>query len=303
MSKYNVLVLGGTRFIGKLVVTKLIDSGHSVTVNSRKKIEWRDGLTQITGLRSNLKNREISLDEFDFVLDFNAYSISDFLEIPEGCPKSSYIFISSQWVSTIAKGKSELFSTTEIEYVDRKLLLEGAVREKFLAKARIIRLPVIVGDGDHHQRLNFLTNRINLKSRLILPSRDLILDFAWVEDVANIILKAIEFDAEYGQITRIQSSEPVTYRGLVEHISEILFRKIEWVEVDPIRNQKNLLNFLKADAFWREEYLRSTVTNLGEALSYTDLPFERKFFAEKFLSFESKLFEIAIDEEAAFLNG
>ncbi|HZA23026.1 MAG TPA: NAD-dependent epimerase/dehydratase family protein, partial [Dehalococcoidia bacterium] len=77
----DVLVIGGTRYMGKITVQRLLERGDRVTVFSRgqSRPPWWDQVTHILGDRndypdfgSRLKDRS-----FDAVIDTQAYKWED----------------------------------------------------------------------------------------------------------------------------------------------------------------------------------------------------------------------------------
>ena len=93
MKKFRILIIGGTRFIGRALVGELLLKGHSVTVTSRKRLSAHPNLTQITCLRESLREVFESLDKFDYVFDFNAYKQEDIIDLPKGYPEFNYYLI------------------------------------------------------------------------------------------------------------------------------------------------------------------------------------------------------------------
>lgn len=77
----NVLIIGGTRYIGRTLVQKLLDRGDSVSVFSRgnTKPNWWDQIRHISGDRKDLRDFRSKLKgkSFDVVIDTQAYQLED----------------------------------------------------------------------------------------------------------------------------------------------------------------------------------------------------------------------------------
>ena len=280
MKKYRILVIGGTRFIGRALVRDLLEKNHLVTITSRKRLADHPNLTQITCLRETLSGFLDRFDEFDYVIDFNAYEFADIKNLPIGTPKFNYYLISSQWVSTYLNNhKAERFTDVERNYILSKRRIEIATLERFGSKARIIRFPVVVGTGDHHRRIDYLVNRIFSKKSILVPNASQLLDIAWLDDIVQTIHLSLFSAKQIPQITRIRMRPCTTYAQFVIDIADEIGSKVEIVDLNTNKPTANLVNFLKADPFWREEYFDSEIDILGDVVNHLDLPLKAKIFS------------------------
>ena len=67
----DILIIGGSRFVGPLLVGKLLGNGHKVTIFNRGHHPKPSGVSFIKGDR----NREFNLKQkFDLVIDMCAYT-------------------------------------------------------------------------------------------------------------------------------------------------------------------------------------------------------------------------------------
>ena len=135
-----------------------------------------------------------TFDEFDYIFDFNAYKQEDILDLPKGYPEFNYYLISSQWVSNYLNCHNvERYTEVELNYIIGKRSLEIAALDRFGPKTRIIRLPVVVGSGDHHHRLDFLVGRILKRDRILVPNSNQLIDIEWVDDIVQTIYLSLTF--------------------------------------------------------------------------------------------------------------
>ena len=108
----NVLLFGGTRFIGKSLVYRLLSLGHFVTVVSRRNLSQKENLTCWVGERSH-SYADLKLQAFDCIIDFIAYSeneVSDTLNAFPGCP---YVLISTCWIDALDQQAAPLIVMNE----------------------------------------------------------------------------------------------------------------------------------------------------------------------------------------------
>lgn len=304
MKKFRILIIGGTRFIGRALVEELLLNGHRVTISSRKRLNSQENLTQITCVRDSLRESLESLDKFDFVLDFNAYKQKDILDLPKGYPEFNYYLISSQWVSSyFDHQKAERFTEVERNYIVNKKSLEIAALDRFGPKTRIFRLPVVVGRGDHHHRLDFLASRIFKRDTILVPNSKQLIDIAWVDDIVQTIHQSLLATPEVPKISRIGFKGGFTYSDFVNSIAVSIERKVEIVDLNAHQQHPDLGEFLKADPFWREEYFDSGDFFLCDAVHHQEIPLNIKMKYICAESVHSERFDSASREEERFLNG
>lgn len=205
----NLLILGGTIFLGKHIVNAALENGHTVTLFNRGQHnpDWFTDLEKIKGDRdgdlSGLKDRK-----FDGVIDTCGYiprivrKSADFLKDNAG----HYTFISSisvynkvdvaginenSEVGEITDGNVE--EMTMENYGPLKVLCENEVMDVFGEDSSIVRSGLIVGDGDFSDRFTYWINRISKGGKVIVPvSKVNNVQFIDVKDLAEWTLKLTE---------------------------------------------------------------------------------------------------------------
>ena len=97
----KVLVIGGTRYMGKILVKTLLDEGNEVSVLSRgnEKPSWWNNINHIKADRNNENELKEALqnNSFDWVFDFQAYRkehVESFGNIMNG-RVGKYLFVST----------------------------------------------------------------------------------------------------------------------------------------------------------------------------------------------------------------
>lgn len=205
----ELLILGGTIFLGKHIVNAAIKKGHTVTLFNRGKHnpDWFPELEKIKGDRegdlSGLKGRK-----FDGVIDTSGYvphivkKSAEFLKDTAG----HYTFVSSISVYSRMQDLSinENFETATVtdgntdemtmeNYGALKYLCENEVLNSFGERSSVVRSGLIVGDGDFSDRFTYWIHRIGKGGKVIVPvSKINNVQFIDVKDLAEWTLKLTE---------------------------------------------------------------------------------------------------------------
>jgi hypothetical protein len=164
-------------------------------------------------------------------------------------------------------------------------------------------LPVVVGSGDHHHRLDFLVGRILKRDRILVPNSNQLIDIEWVDDIVQTIHLSLLAVKEIPKISRIGLKDGRIYSDFIKEIALTIGRKVEIVDINTNQQQSNLGDLIKADPFWREEYFDSGDTFLGDVVQHKEIPFKIKMKSICSESVNSERFELASSEEERFLNG
>lgn len=221
----NILILGGTRLFGKVLVRNLIERGHNVTIATRGLTQdsYGDLVTRIIIDRENKKSIEKALEGkyFDIIYDNLCYSPNsarDLCDVIED-KTDRYIIISSSAVYKFNKNiKEEEFNPyiykviygdrNDFSYAEGKKLSEAVVFQNYNIKTVAVRFPVVLSKDDYTKRLysyvennilNKSTNINNIDSNLSFISDKEAGDFlAWLSNVDYVgPINA----ASYGSIT------------------------------------------------------------------------------------------------------
>lgn len=295
----KILILGGTRFIGKTFVDRLCEMDFEITLSSSRHQLFSKQINQITCMRSELNGFNLNLEQFDYVFDFNAYSVSDFYEIPEGVPSKRYFLISTNWIYKVNQNSRFLqseISQRDREYVIGKEKLESLVLERFDEKAMIIRLPVVIGKGDHHKRINFYLKRILTQSTIHVIEDNPGVNFIWVDDLIELLSDFVTFEDLNLKLISITPSKKVTPKMFIREIADEVSRKVQIVSLQRgiMRNQLNQI--YAADPLLGEVYEVPSDQNLWTIKNYFGIPLTRKLNkTEDFLA-------LSVDQENALLQ-
>lgn len=213
----KLLILGGTRFLGRFLVESAIDIGHEVTLFNRGKSD--PGL--FPDVEKLIGDRDGDLGalngrSWDAVIDTSGYLpwiVSDSLELLVGAA-GHYTFISSVSVyNQLEKpGVEENHSVGQLtaerieelkgmdpakaigeNYGELKYLCEREVERVFPEHSLIVRPGLIVGPYDVTDRFSYWVNRVAKGGQVLAPGRrDKEIQFIDVRDLAGWIIRCVE---------------------------------------------------------------------------------------------------------------
>lgn len=187
----SVLIIGGTRFIGRHLVEEFLDHDYAVTLFNRGRHENpfadRDGVTQFTGDRTSsaaLKQANDSIDP-DVVVDCVAYFPGEVeMTTKIFSDVDGYVFISSGAAygpDTIPKREDEtpLEPCTDEQAVDDSSETYGARKAEgdrivFEAasngvRAMSVRPTIVYGPYDYTGRFQYWIDRIRQHDEVLVP--------------------------------------------------------------------------------------------------------------------------------------
>jgi 2'-hydroxyisoflavone reductase len=221
----KILIIGGSRFMGPLLVAALSSRGHAVTVFNRgtRDIKWPKGITVVQGDRNEGFNFSESLDA---VIDTCAYNPEHIEQVFKDIQTDYYLFVSS----AVAYKKAYIFPITEESPLGEWPLWRdynaGKVAcEKYLEKSGKpyggIRPVYILGKKNHVPRESFIYSALRKRGTITLPGDGLALaQFVFVEEVVQAMLLLAESKKE-GSFNCC-GNEAITLQGLVEEMAKIV---------------------------------------------------------------------------------
>jgi len=205
----NILILGGTGYIGPHMVREALRRGHQVTLFNR----GRRAKDLFPDLETRIGDRDGQLDslkggQWDAVIDNSGY-VPRHVRDSASLLKSAapyYLFISS--VSAYARFDVELdedspLATIEDETVEEitgetygalKVLCEKAVAEVYGAEnCSVLRPTYICGPGDTTDRFSYWPVRVSRGGEMLLPeSPDSPMQIIDVRDLASFVVRCVE---------------------------------------------------------------------------------------------------------------
>jgi 2'-hydroxyisoflavone reductase len=208
-SGYRVLVLGGTRFVGRALVEAGLDKGYQLTLFNRGRTnpELFDGVVEtVRGDRTDDLSA-LAGRRWDAVVDVAAYhpAVVDRSLAALGGAAHRYLFVST--VSVYADQRipaAEGAPVLELEdpsddspdsYGARKAACEDLVREALGDRATVVRPGLIVGPHDPTDRFSYWPRRVAEGGVVLGPGQPSDpLQFIDVRDLATFILRLLEDD-------------------------------------------------------------------------------------------------------------
>jgi 2'-hydroxyisoflavone reductase len=205
----NILIIGGTRFLGRHLVEAALARGHKVTLFNRGK----SNPNLYPELETILGDREHDIGkltgrEWDAVIDVAGYFPRIVRLSAQGLEKSvgRYIFISSlsayAGFQKVGIDESDPVATMEDDSVEEvtgetygplKVLCEKAVQEIYGERALIIRPGLIVGPNDPTDRFTYWPVRVKRGGEVMTPEKpDVPVQIVDVRDLSEFIIKLIE---------------------------------------------------------------------------------------------------------------
>ena len=221
----EILIIGGARFVGPVLIDKLLEKHHTLTVFNRGQhtTEYPSTVSFVQGDRNggfNLKQH------FDVVIDMCAYTGA---QTKTALEQLSYDFF-IHFGTAAAYAKSQLFPLTENsaigewpawgDYNKGKVECEQALLGSG-KKYASIRPVYILGAGNYLDRESFIYKRANAGETITLPGNgQAVSSFVFVQDVADILVMLAE-----KQLTgafNCACDDVLTLQGLVEEEAKLV---------------------------------------------------------------------------------
>ncbi|MFH1785797.1 MAG: NAD-dependent epimerase/dehydratase family protein [Candidatus Micrarchaeota archaeon] len=222
----DILIIGGSRFVGPFLVKLLVEKKHNVTLFNRGLIQ--SDYDQVLFIKGD-RNGGFQIDQkFQVVIDMCAY---DGMQTKTALTQLDFDFF-IHFGTAAAYRKSNFILTEESPLGDWPLWGEynrGKVEcENVLAAGNInfasIRPVYILGPKNYSDREHFIYNKIRSSEPLILPGDgNATVQFVFANDVANCMALLAEKRAK-GCFNCV-GDEKITLRNLVNGMGKIVGKK------------------------------------------------------------------------------
>ena len=235
----KILIMGGNQFVGKEIAKKFLDKDYTAYVLNRGTRKNIKGVFFLKVDRDNLIEMENILKdiEVDIIVDISAYT-EEQVDILHKVMKNrfkQYILISSASVynNIECTPVNEECQTGENliwgDYAKNKYLAEKKTIENsnlYNFKYTIFRPFYIYGIGNNLDRENYFFSRIKYNLPIFIPSKNNIIQFGYVEDLALAIESSIENSDFYNQIFNISGDEYLTMSEFTEICGKVMAKKV-----------------------------------------------------------------------------
>ncbi|HLI83501.1 MAG TPA: SDR family oxidoreductase [Bryobacteraceae bacterium] len=235
----KVLVIGGTLFIGPLLVEELVKAGHEVAVLHRKpKHDFGRRVENIVADRNDPEslNEVLSGRRFEAVYD-NVYDwergttpaqVEATVQACGGNRLSRYIFLSS--VAAYGDGLNHKESDPLApDYHANPYIRNKAATERLLFRMHsqkglpvvTFRPPFIYGPGNPFYREQFFWDRLRAGRPIIIPGDGhRLMQFVFVNDLVTALVRALVEPRATGEAFNIADPKPLTQVEFVERLAK-----------------------------------------------------------------------------------
>jgi nucleoside-diphosphate-sugar epimerase len=272
----KVLFYGGTRFVGKALVTMLLKKGHEIFVFTRGNLPVPEEINHLKGDRANDEDlKQLSDQSFDLIVDSSGRKLEDTQRLLKfsGLPGFRFIYISSAGVYE----NTQLFPVSEESSIDAESRHIGKAKTESWLRAEGIpftsfRPTYIYGPGNYNPIEKWFFDRITNCRPIPVPlDGQTITQLGHVYDLAEAISKSLETDKAINQIYNCSGSKAVTFKGLIEtailatgnKVSDFNLRSFDPSKLDPKARKLfplRLTNFftdtskIKKDLSWEPKF-------------------------------------------------
>ena len=219
-SGVKILVMGGTRFVGKPLVAQLLSEGHELTLFTRGKNPVPAGVGHLCGDRRTAEGlAALQGRSFDVIVDSSGRTLDDSRAVIErtGAPSHRFLYVSSAGVYA----DSELWPLNEDSSTDPQSRHSGKLdTEAWLTAEKIsftsFRPTYIVGAGNYNPVESWFFDRIVHGRPVPLPGDgSTITQLGHVNDLASAMALSLGVDAAANRVYNCSSVQGITFKGLV----------------------------------------------------------------------------------------
>jgi nucleoside-diphosphate-sugar epimerase len=246
----KVLVIGGTLFIGRLLVQELLKAGHEVWVLHRKpEHDLGKRVGNLTADRNDVEAVRRILAEhkfeviFDNVYDWERGTTAAHIEATARAAAHPglhrYVFMSS--VAAYGDGlnhhEGDALAPDDHPdpYVRNKAMSERTLfrlHQRMGLPVVTLRPPFVYGPGNPFYREAFFWDRLRDNRPLILPGDGRrLMQFVYVKDLVWACLRVLETPAAVGQAFNIANPRAITQAELIQALAEAAGKKPNVVRI------------------------------------------------------------------------
>ena len=243
----RILVIGGTRFVGRHIVTAALERAHDVTLLHRTPSELfpdaehllvdRDGDLGVLAGRS-----------FDATIDVSAYLPGQVRHLADALDGRGgrYLVISSTSVyaapagpgfdessPTVAPAAAGVVEVTGDSYGPLKVAVENLARDIFREKATIVRPTYVIGPYDYTRRFSSWVERISAGGEVLGPGDpDDPIQVIDGRDLGQFVVELVEDDTP-GTFHAVSPDPVYTFGQLLSDIASVVGpsgTSVTWVD-------------------------------------------------------------------------
>ena len=277
----DILVLGGSYFLGPRFIKAALDAGHGITVFNRGSNPLNvPGVREIRGDRSLEDDLRRIDGKYDATVDLCAYVRGDIKRVKDvlGERTGRYVFVSTVDVYKRGTGKlldeSAEFETRDFGGEAGAYILGKAALEKEIEAMEdrcVLRPSIIYGPGNYAPRENIYFKWISAAGQILEPSpADGTFQTVSVSDVARALLMACTDDSFKGRSFNVTPNTLITYESFTEILKKACGCDFEVIRVTPEEAMAGQVPFpYPLSAAESEKYDGSALAETG--FEYTDM--------------------------------
>ena len=272
----KILVMGGTRFVGKSLVEKLLLNNHQIDIFTRGNKPHLSEVNHIKGDRNSSDDiYKLKNNKYDIVFDISGRELVQTKTLIETINNSfkRYIYVSS---AGVYKDSHEL-PTKENDFLDPNSRHKGkAETEAWLGSNKIpftsFRPTYIYGPGNYNMIENWFFERIiNCKCVPMPGEGTLITQLGHVSDLTDAMILSVHKEAALNNIYNCSGEKGITIKGLIIkcietcniNVKDVKIRPFDYKRLDPkarkgfpirLNHYLTSITKLKDDLGWQPKY-------------------------------------------------
>lgn len=264
MAGLDVLLIGGSGFMGHHAACALLAAGHRVTVMARGDHSMPEGVTPLIADRADPTSLASALDgrKFDFSVDFLVYDATDIerlLMVPYAA-LGRYVMISTGQVYLVTQGGTPPHREEDTDgpvmpepdrggpdhgqwsYGVGKRRAERALfalRATHGVRAVALRLPIVQGEGDSTLRLWAYLERMLDGGPILLPNASQVVRYVDAHDLATALVRIAGGDPPRSAVYNLAQPDVVPLRDFMHAVAAAAgmrprFVELEWPELEAV---------------------------------------------------------------------
>ncbi len=239
----KILVMGGTRFVGKSLVSKLINNNYNIDIFTRGNKSNPEQTNLIKGDRNDVEDiLKLRNKKYDVIYDVSGRELEQTKILIDNLADSfhRYIYVSS---AGVYKDNYEL-PLSENSPLDPNSRHKGKFEtENWLIKQKIpftsFRPTYIYGPGNYNKIENWFFERLlHLKKIPIPGDGSLITQLGHVSDLTDVMIKCLDFEKSKNNIYNCSGEKGVTFKGLINMCAEVCGLNIKDISLNNFDFQK-----------------------------------------------------------------
>ena len=235
--------MGGTRFVGKSLVQKLLSKNYDIDIFTRGNKPFPSNINFIKGDRNILEDiKKLQNNKYDLIFDISGRELNQTKMLIDNLENSfkRYIYVSS---AGVYKDIAEL-PLTENDPIDLSSRHIGKFEtEDWLINQKIpftsFRPTYIYGPNNYNKIENWFFERIIFSKKVPIPNDgSLITQLGHVSDLSDAMLLSTHFDAAENKIYNCSGNKGITIKGLVHKCAEACKVDINDIQIIPFDHKR-----------------------------------------------------------------